>query len=102
MHFGNFKESAERKKIKQKKGSFFRPLHHTAIRKTPGGKTICSLIRKGDEIGKTHTVKKDRVEWISVSETHQGIMTREEFGRAQEQMRKFVKCGCEDRSAKSN
>ena len=58
MHFGNFKESAERKKIKQKKGSFFRPLHHTAKRKTPGGKTICSLIRKGDEIGKTHTVKK--------------------------------------------
>lgn len=50
--------------------------------------------RMRDEIGRSHTVKKDRGEWISVSGTHQGIVTREEFDRAQEQMRRFQERGC--------
>lgn len=50
--------------------------------------------RMRDEIGRSHTVKKDRREWISVSGTHQGIVTREEFDRAQEQMRRFQERGC--------
>ena len=50
--------------------------------------------RMRDEIGRSHTVKKDRGEWISVSGTHQGIVTREEFEHAQEQMRRFQERGC--------
>lgn len=50
--------------------------------------------RMRDEIGRSHTVKKDRREWISASGTHQGIVTREEFDCAQEQMRRFQERGC--------
>ncbi len=46
--------------------------------------------RVRDEIGKNHTVRNGRDKWIEVENTHSGIVTREEFDRAQEQMRKFV------------
>ena len=40
-------------------------------------------------VGHTHTVKVSRADWIIVAQTHDGIVTREEFDRAQEAMRKF-------------
>lgn len=46
--------------------------------------------RARDEIGRNHTVKKDRGDWICVEGTHQEIVTREEFERAQERLRKFA------------
>jgi len=50
--------------------------------------------RVRDEIGKNHTVRNGRDKWIAVENTHNGIVTREEFDRAQEQMRKYVEHPC--------
>lgn len=47
-----------------------------------------------DEIGNTHTVKNDRDKWIAVDNTHDGIVTREEFDRAQAQMRRYAEHPC--------
>lgn len=46
--------------------------------------------RARDEIGRNHTVKKDRGEWVCAEGAHQAIVTREEFERAQARMRKFA------------
>lgn len=46
--------------------------------------------RARDEIGRNHTVKKDRSDWICTEGAHQGIVTKEEFERAQEWLRKFA------------
>lgn len=43
-----------------------------------------------DRVGHTHTLKVSRADWISVENTHEGIVTQEEFDRAQETMRAFV------------
>lgn len=40
-------------------------------------------------VGRTHTVKVSREDWIAVEDTHEGIVTREEFDRAQAAMRAF-------------
>jgi len=45
--------------------------------------------RMRDMIGNTHTVKVSREDWITVDNTHKGIVTREEFDRAQAVMRSF-------------
>ena len=42
-----------------------------------------------DMVGHTHTVKVSRADWITVEQTHDGIVTREEFDRAQAAMRAF-------------
>ena len=42
-----------------------------------------------DMVGHTHTVKVSRADWITVEQTHDGIVTREEFDRAQAAMRDF-------------
>lgn len=47
-----------------------------------------------DEIGNTHTVKNDRDKWIAVDNTHDGIVTRGEFDRAQAQMRRYAEHPC--------
>lgn len=47
-----------------------------------------------DEIGNAHTVKNDRDKWIAVDNTHDGIVTREEFDRAQAQMRRYAEHPC--------
>ncbi len=46
-----------------------------------------------DRVGHTHTVKVSREDWIAVENTHEGIVTREEFDRAQTAMREFVEHG---------
>ena len=46
-----------------------------------------------DRVGDTHTVKVNREDWIAVENTHEGIVTREEFDRAQTAMREFVEHG---------
>ena len=43
-----------------------------------------------DRVGHWHTIKVRRTEWITVEDTHEGIVTREEFKCAQEAMRDFV------------
>ena len=43
-----------------------------------------------DMVGHTHTVKVSREDWITVEDTHEGIVTREEFDRAQAEMRTFL------------
>ena len=40
-------------------------------------------------VGSTHTVKVKRSEWTVVEETHQGVVTREEFDAAQRNLRPF-------------
>ena len=50
--------------------------------------------RVRDEIGKTHTIKNGRGNWITVDNAHDGIVTRMEFERAQEAMRKFAEHPC--------
>jgi len=45
--------------------------------------------RVRDMIGHTHTVKVGRSDWITVADTHEGIVTREEFDRAQAAMREL-------------
>ena len=43
-----------------------------------------------DMVGRTHTVKVSRADWITVENTHEGIVTQEEFDRAQAAMRAFA------------
>ncbi len=43
-----------------------------------------------DMVGRTHTVKVSREDWITVENTHEGIVTREEFNRAQTALRTFL------------
>ena len=43
-----------------------------------------------DMVGHTHTVRVSRGDWIAVEDTHEGIVTREEFDRAQAEMRTFL------------
>lgn len=43
--------------------------------------------RVRDIVGSTHSVKVRRADWITVENTHEGIVTREEFDRAQAAMR---------------
>lgn len=45
--------------------------------------------RTRDMVGHTHTVKVSKVDWITVENTHAGIVTREEFDRAQANLRTF-------------
>ena len=40
-------------------------------------------------VGSTHTVKVSREDWVAVSNTHEAIVTQEEFDRAQAAMREF-------------
>ena len=46
-----------------------------------------------DRVGHTHTVKVSREDWIAVENTHEGIVTREEFDCAQATIRKYVERG---------
>ena len=46
--------------------------------------------RMRDIVGSTHSVKVSRVDWITVENTHEGIVTREEFDRAQAAMRDLI------------
>jgi len=45
--------------------------------------------RVREMIGHTHTTKVSRADWITVAGTHEGIVTREEFDRAQAAMREL-------------
>lgn len=45
--------------------------------------------RVRDVIGSTHTIKVSRADWITVEGTHEGIVTRDEFDRAQAALRAF-------------
>lgn len=42
-----------------------------------------------DQVGNTHTVKVRKSDWITVAESHDGIVTREEFDRAQAAMQDY-------------
>lgn len=46
--------------------------------------------RMRDRVGNTHTVKISRADWVVVDSTHEGIVTLEEFERAQAQMRAYA------------
>ena len=46
-----------------------------------------------DMVGHTHTVKVSREDWITVEDTHEGIVTREEFDGAQAAMRAYLERG---------
>lgn len=46
-----------------------------------------------DVIGRTHTVKVSRADWIAVENTHEGIVTQDEFDRAQTAMRPYKERG---------
>lgn len=46
--------------------------------------------RTRDMVGHVHTVKVSRSEWITVDDTHEGIVTREQFDRAQASLRTFM------------
>ena len=46
--------------------------------------------RMRDQIGHHHTVKISKAEWITTSGTHDGIVTQEEFDKAQLAMREFM------------
>jgi DNA invertase Pin-like site-specific DNA recombinase len=48
--------------------------------------------RVRDIVGNTHTVKVSREGWVTVANTHEAIVTREEFVRAQAAMRAFREC----------
>ena len=50
--------------------------------------------RVRDEVGKSHTVKNRREDWTAVENAHEGIVSRSEFERAQEAMRKFTEHPC--------
>ncbi|MDE7245707.1 MAG: recombinase family protein [Oscillospiraceae bacterium] len=43
-----------------------------------------------DIVGQRHSVKVCKKDWIVVSDTHEGIVTQEEFDRAQAAVKKFV------------
>lgn len=42
-----------------------------------------------DMVGNCHTVKVNRADWVVVADTHDGIVTQEEFDRAQAVMKSF-------------
>lgn len=44
--------------------------------------------RMRDEVGKRHTVKNSRSEWIRVENTHESIISKEEFDAVQAKMRR--------------
>ncbi len=46
--------------------------------------------RTRDVIGSTHTVKIRREDWICVDNTHEAIVTKKEYDRAQSTMKKFT------------
>ena len=46
--------------------------------------------RMRDQVGHHHTVKVSKAEWITASGTHEGIVTQEEFDKAQLAMREFM------------
>ncbi len=46
-----------------------------------------------DQVGCHHTVKISRTEWITVARTHNGIVTQEEFDKAQLAIREFMERG---------
>lgn len=46
--------------------------------------------RMRDQVGHHHTVKISKAEWITTAGTHDGIVTQEEFDKAQLAMREFV------------
>lgn len=46
--------------------------------------------RMRDKVGNTHTIKISRSDWVVVDNTHEGIVTPEEFERAQAQMRAYA------------
>ena len=46
--------------------------------------------RTRDQVGHHHTVKVTKAEWITASGTHDGIVTQDEFDKAQLAMREFV------------
>lgn len=46
--------------------------------------------RTRNTVGDWHTVKISRSEWITVDDTHEGIVTREEYDAAQARLREFV------------
>ena len=56
--------------------------------------------RTRDRVGHYHSVKISAEDWTVVEDTHEGIVTREEFDRAQDSMRKFRERGWRD--AKDN
>ena len=46
--------------------------------------------RMRDQVGHRHTVKVSKAEWITAAGTHDGIVTQEEFDKAQLAMREFM------------
>lgn len=46
--------------------------------------------RTRDEVGKNHVVSARRKDWIVAENTHQEIVSKEEFGLAQEQLREYT------------
>lgn len=46
--------------------------------------------RTRDKVGHIHTTKVKRAEWTTVENTHAGIVTQEQFDRAQASLRKFM------------
>lgn len=46
--------------------------------------------RMRDMVGNVHTVKVSKADWITVNNTHDGIVTQEEFDRAQANLRAYV------------
>ena len=46
--------------------------------------------RVRDMVGNVHTVKVSKADWITVDNTHDGIVTQEEFERAQANLRAFA------------
>ncbi|MDE7274503.1 MAG: recombinase family protein [Lachnospiraceae bacterium] len=53
------------------------------------GRTIYGK-RTRDEVGKNHVVSVQRSDWIVVENTHQGIVSKEEYEHAQEQLREYM------------
>ena len=49
--------------------------------------------RTRDQVGHHHMVKVSRTEWITTAGTHDGIVTPEEFDKAQLAMREFIERG---------
>lgn len=49
--------------------------------------------RSRDMVGHAHTVKAGREEWVAVEDTHEGIVTQEEFDHAQAVMRTYIEHG---------
>lgn len=45
--------------------------------------------RTRDEVGKSHVVRVERTGWIVTDNAHEGIVSQEEFERAQEQLREY-------------